>query len=313
MQNFLTNKQLDFQCLKKALCSDDDIDALVRQPLFNTVLYEAYSLLDAVNHPFYDKTTTLTVSTDTEILADAAVNGGVISAMDMTAKTITRNDANSFIAGSTIYVAESLVASPGSITGAFIAMIIMGGTTATFVVISGGATTLSSALGLSVLVQRSQALLAANLDTQGIYFKKILSVYDGYFTTTLNEYPRKFDLMTDNGAFVNRPLDMGAQKRVACLLLGTTLKFSVGLLANPLGTVSMDYRGKPAIYSDATAGNQVDFPPEEMGYLTAKLTLAYALEADKPVPGDAQQTVAEVEEKFKTDAAEMSKSAGEKQ
>ncbi len=37
------------------------------------------------------------------------------------------------------------------------------------------------------------------------------------------------------------------------------------------------------------------------------------LEAGKPVPADAQQTVAEVEEKFKTDAAEMSKSAGEKQ
>ncbi len=75
----------------------------------------------------------------------------------------------------------------------------------------------------------------------------------------------------------------------------------------------MDYRGKPAIYSDATAGNKVDFPPEEMGYLTAKLTVAYATEAGKPIPADAQQTVAEVEEKFKTDAAEMAKSAAEKE
>ena len=311
MQNFLTNKQLDFQCLHKALCGDDDLAPQDRQPLFNTILYEAYAILDAVNHPFYDKTTTLTVAADQELLYDAANSSGVISALDAVANTITRNDGHSFVAGSIISVA--MATNHPLIYDSFIGMITLGGMTASFIVLSGTATTLTSSYALSCAVIRSQSALSANLDTQGIYFKKILSVYDGNFTTTPNEYQRKFDIMTDNGAFVNRPLDMGVQKRVACLLLGTTLKFSVGLLANPLGTVSMDYRGKPAIYSDATAGNKVDFPPEEMGYLTAKLTMAYATEAGKPVPADAQQTVAEVEEKFKTDAAEMAKAAGEKE
>ena len=217
MQNPLTNAQLDFQCLKKAHLTSDSLKIQTRQPLFNTYLYKAYGYLDAVNHPFYNKTTVLTVAADQEQLYDAANNAGNITALDATAKTITRN-IGVFVAGSIISVAEVLVAT-SQMVNSFIGLITIGGATATFKILSGGITTLSASYGLSVLVLKSQSGASADLDAHGIYFKKILAVYDGNFTTTPGRYNRDFDILTDEHAFANLSLDFGKQKRVGVIRL----------------------------------------------------------------------------------------------
>src|SRR5208283_5015842 len=239
MLNFLTWAQLDSQCRKQSgNITDSDIMPATRQGYLNSKMMKIYALLDGVNDPWYNRSTTLTAAADQEQLYDAANNAGNITALDATAKTITRN-IGVFVAGSIISVAEVWVAT-SQITNSFIGLITIGGATATFTILKGGITTLSASYGLSVLVLKSSSQVACDIST--LYVKDFLSIYDNAYASTPGQI-RVFDLLKDANRFYQRSLDVDAIKRIAAYQARDTVYLFIGSAANALGTISAEYRG----------------------------------------------------------------------
>ena len=105
MKNPLTFAQLDSQCRKQCgNLTDTDIMPQTRQGYINSKMMKVYAMLDGVNDPWYNLTTTLTAAADQEQLMDDTINDNIISALSSTDHTITRLN-GVFVAGSIIAVA----------------------------------------------------------------------------------------------------------------------------------------------------------------------------------------------------------------
>ena len=105
MKNFITFRQLDFAILKQTGLTEQDVPRSTRQAYVNNKLMKLYAALNWVNDPFFKRVTTLSVAADQETLKDST-GGGVITAVNTTAKTITRSS-GTFTAGSLIFVATA--------------------------------------------------------------------------------------------------------------------------------------------------------------------------------------------------------------
>ena len=142
------------------------------------------------------------------------------------------------------------------------------------------------------------------IDVSGIYFKDFLKIYDNNFTGTLGVQTRIFDEYKDAKLFGDlsaNPIitNVGWHQR------GDTIELYVPSGAYPLGTVMGEYRGKPAIYSDATMNNIIDIPPEQNQVLVDEVTASYLIDRGKEVPPDLASRQALYQKQY--EAAEANK------
>ena len=243
-------------------------------------------MLDGLQDPWYNKSTALTVaSTDQAYLLDYGF-GGSITNLTVVGSTIT-------IVGPTLVAGTMLslslvVKNSGTIYRQCLARVTTGGTTSTATILSYGASgqfvnfnnTIYS-LSCNVITSYS----STTIDVSGIYFKDFLKIYDNNFTGTTGQQTRVFDEYKDAKTFG----DLSANPIISNIgwhQRGDTIELFVPTLANPLGTVAGEYRGKPAIYSDTTMNNIIDIPPEQNQMLVDEVTASYLIDRGKVVPPD---------------------------
>lgn len=305
MKNYLTFAQLDSLCRKSAgNLSDNDIYPVTRQVYINTKLMKIYGMLDGLSDPWYNKNMQLTVAADQEFLKDTATSSGIITALDASAKTITRSS-GVFVAGSVVYISMSAFAT-GIVTHQAIVTILVGGATATYGIVAGSLTTLVGAThSVSSIVIKSMS--ATTADLSGYYVKDITTIYDNMYTAVPGAGTRVFDKVLDSKVFYNRELDFNALKRVAWYHQGDSILFKVGSSANALGSVYCDYRGKPALYDDATAGNIIDIPPENNQMLIDEVVASFLIEIGKPMPVEIQGKMETYQKMYEASAANQAK------
>lgn len=285
MKNNLTFGQLDYLCMKAAgNLNESDIFKGVRQGYINSRLMKVYALLIGLNDPFYNRTTSLTVAADQERLADFTTNGGIITAINSTTKTIVRSS-GVFVAGSIVAVTIYELAGTGIVVAQWIARITTGGATGTYTVLSGAdATYLLADHGATVTVIKSLSVSTADLS--GTYFRSIVRITDPNYTTTPGAKVRLFDRIEDPQVFYNLDKDPFAKDRIAWYLRGDTVDFFVGSTANAMGTPTAEYQGKPGVFTDSTVDDVIDLPPEYNQVLIDEVTTAYVIDRGKKVPDD---------------------------
>jgi hypothetical protein len=280
MLNFLTYSQLDYMCMKQAgNISDSDLDSWYRQLYVNTKMMKIYQMLDGLQNPWYNRSTVLTVaSTDQIYLTDSSG----ITSESTSGNTIMIVSTTPLVSGQ-IVVMQLVLVSTGAIISQCLARVTTGGLTSTLKIISGSMSTLSVSyhLGLTAIASYS----GATIDVSGIYFKDFVKIYDNNFTGILGQQMRMFDEYKDAKLFG----DLSANpitSNVGWHQRGDAIELYVPATSNPLGTVMGEYRGKPAIYSDATANNIIDFPPEQNQMLIDEVTASYLIDRGKVVPPD---------------------------
>jgi len=304
MKNYLTFRQLDFALLKQIKLTEGDIPRLTRQTYINNKLMKIYSLMNMVNDPFYKRIATLTVAADQERLADNNINGGVIVSINSVTSTIVRN-AGSFVAGSLIDV---IIGDPttGLISYQFKGRITTGGASAIFEVISGTAGS-ATAPGSFIAVNVTKSLSSTSVDLSAMYIHKIMRVWDGAVGSE-----RGFFLYTDGRAFTEVARDPDMDSEVCAYHRGDTLELKPGDTATAIGVTQAEYRGKPALYTDATENNEIDLPPEQNQILMDEVMAEFLKHAGQELPDELQRRLKEYEEMYAAKAKEEQKDESEK-
>jgi hypothetical protein len=287
MKNNITFAQLDYLCMKQAgNLSESEIDLQYRQLYINNNLMKIYQMLDGLQNPWYDKSAVLTVaSTDQVFRKDAVVNSGTITACSVSGTTVTITvTSGNFIAGSILSLVLAL-RTTGALVGQCLARVVTGGTTATATIISGTYTTNYASATHTLMSVEILSYSATTIDVSGIYFKDFLKIYDDNATGTIGAKNRMFKKYEDTQLFGGLALDP-IKKDIAWHQRGDTIELFVPSTANALGTVTGEYRGKPAFYTDATASNMVDIPPEQNRMLIDETVASYLIDIGKELPVD---------------------------
>jgi hypothetical protein len=290
MKNFLTYGQLDYQCMKQAgNISDNDINPETRQAYVNTKLMKIYQMLDGLNDPFYNRLKTLTAVADQESIkcgAFAAPNNTLVS---VTAATFTLvRSAGTFVAGSVVHV-FAWDESDDSILADFwglITSVAGGGLTAVYSLLSGTNGTATYATTVRLLANIFVSMSASSISVADTYFKNFVRISDPEYTTVSGTKIRVFYKKEDPQLFFNHDKDQLATKAVWWYQSGDTIYLSKGASANALGVITGEYRGKPALYTDATIDNTIDLPPENTQMLVDEVTASYLIDQGKIVPTD---------------------------
>jgi len=296
MKNFITFRQLDFAILKQTGLTEQDVPRSTRQAYVNNKLMKLYAALNWVNDPFFKRVTTLSVAADQELLKDST-DGGVVTAVNTTAKTITRSS-GTFTSGSLIFATTA--DSSGNVYRQWIARIVTSGATATYELLSGTAGWIDgiNVIGGSVIVLKTSS--QTSVDLSAIYLDRILRVWDGSVSAE-----RGFYLFLDGRAFNEVHRDPDMDTAVAAYHYGDTLQLKAGPDASALGVVQMEYRGKPNTYTDATEDNLVDMPPEQNQFLFDEVMAEYLKHAKKELPAELARRLGEYEEAYTAKTAEL--------
>jgi hypothetical protein len=282
MKNFLTFGKLDSMCRAQAgNFTQDDIDIAKREMYINTKLMKIFRMLDGLNDPWYNKSAVVSVATTDQVYLKDSAQGGTISVMLVSGSSIIITASAAFIAGSMLHI-NMVDASNGHILYQCVARVTTGGTTATAVIISGSMVTYA-AQHLSVIIIKSYS--TASIDMSGIYFKDIVKITDGEFTTITGEKTRVFRPYKDSQLFGGLSTD-AIVRNIGWYQRGDTVELFVPVGSNPLGIVTMEYRGKPALYTEATVDVDVDIPPEDNQILIDEVVASYLVEKGKNVATD---------------------------
>lgn len=305
MKNYLTFKVLDYQVMKRLKLAVNDIPLTARQSYVNNALMKLYALLEGLNDPFYNFTTTLTVAADLELLKDNSMSGGTIDLLNATSNTIRRTS-GTFVAGSIVAITIGGVTPEPYVTNQALVRIATGGATATFTIISGTvATFVPTTNSVSAVVLKT--LSSTTVDLSAMYVKEVRRVWDGSAGSE-----RIFHLLTDGRRFADLQNDPDFAAEVAAYHRGDTLELKKGSSAAALGTVQMEYRGKPNTYTDATAANEVLLPPEYNEMLMDEVQASYAMHAGLAIDDQLQKRLANYSKMYEADAAEAARTQGAK-
>jgi len=292
MKNFSTWRQTDFAQMGMAGITENDVPRLTRQRICNSIVMKLFAVMDGENDPFYNFTAPLTVAADQEQLKDASTNGGVITAISAITNTVTRN-AGVFVAGSIIEVmiwtkATSLIAFQWT------ARITVGGSTGTWVAISGTPGTFAGAdHGVAVHVKKTLSVTTVDLST--LYLRKIVKVWDNGLTGAKD---RVFYLTPDSRKFTEDYRNPDLEGEIRAYHRGDTLELAVGGSAAALATAQMEYEGKPNVYTDATENVEILIPPEWNYFLQDEMEFQYRKYGKKSVPDGLAERMAAYEKMF---------------
>ena len=286
MKNHLTFQQLDSTCMALAgNLTQNDIKPILRQTYINNALMKMYRILDSINDPWYDKSTTLTVTTtDQEFLGSADVS--VINASTF---AITRGT-GLFATGEILSISLITKAS-GAVAYQWLALVTSGGATATWSTISGTAATYNSSTQ-SCSVIGWKTFSGTTADVSAYYFKDFTCISDLEYTAGVHTVQRVFYRYKDIQKFSGLATDPSSANIIAWYQRGDTIVFFVGSTANALGTVTGIYRGKPTLFSDATLTNAIDIPPEDNQILIDEVTSKFLIDQGKAVPVSLQEQLA---------------------
>lgn len=301
-KNYMTFKELDAKCRHLSKISDKEIAPGVRQKIINDLIYKLYGLLDGVNHPFWNRTITLTVAADAEQLKDTVTNSGTITAIDSTAKTITRSS-GTFAAGAILDIVV-VTKSTSLVAGQWKARVSVAGATGTYVKIgSGTEITFNSATQVCfVNVMKKLSASSASLDND--YVKQVVKVFDDQGT---GNKERVFTQYKDAERFGNAWDDPFMVSEMAWYQRGGDIDIFVGSSATAAGVVQAEVVTKPALYTDATASNDLDFPPEENSMVTDEITAEFLRTANKDVPSELTQRLGLYAKRYEASAGDRQK------
>jgi hypothetical protein len=304
MKQFLTYGILDYQCMKQAGdISDNDINSDTRQAYINTKLMKIYQMLDGLNDPFYNGQMTHAVASNVEAMS-ILLTSGDINAIDSSALTIS-NKNGAFVAGQILFISMWTI-STGVKLSSYVIRITTGGAIATYTVIEGAPPTLTNLIAGGAIVL--SAYSAYTIDLSGTYFQRIINVHDFEYTTVSGAKIRVFDKKEDSQLFLNMDKDQLSTKRVWWYHSGDTIYLAKGSAANALGAlISIEYRGKPAIYTDATIDNTIDLPPEFNQMLVDETVASYLIDRGKVVPDDINGRMANYAKAYEAAAAARAK------
>lgn len=304
MLNFETYKALDSKCVKLAKQTHNTIDAAIRRKIVNSIIYRAYGALETVDSPFWNRTIALTVAADQEHLKDTVTNGGTITAIDSTTKTITRS-AGTFPAGALVDIvvvtkATSLVA------GQWKARITVAGAAATYVKIGSGTEVTFNSATQACFVNVMKTLSASSASIADQYVKNVVSVFDDQGTSGNR---RVFDHVDDPRVFSNLHDEPFRVSSICWRQEGDTIFLFVGEDATAPGVVQAEVVSKPTIFTEATAANAIDLPPELNEQITDEVVAAYLMQAGNAVPDDLQKRLAEYQTRYQSKAASKQEAA----
>jgi hypothetical protein len=308
MKNFLTFGKLDSMCRAQAgNLTNDDIDVAKREMYVNTKLMKIYRMLDGLNDPWYNKSAVVSVATTDQVYLKDSVQGGTITAMTVSGSTITITGPT-LVAGSLLNMTLVAVAN-GQVANHCIARVVTGGATATAIIISGSMITLTASYCLSVIAILSYS--GATIDMSGIYFKDIVKLYDGNYTTTPGEKTRVFKQYKDSQLFGGLSVDP-VVRNIGWYHRGDTVELFVPSGSNALGTVTAEYRGKPTLYTEATVNNDVDIPPEDNQILIDEVVASFLIEKGKDVPADVNARLVQYQKMYESAEANKAKAMAER-
>lgn len=294
IKNFLTFAQLDSQCRKQAGdLSTNDINKAVRQNMVNLKIMKIYGVLDSLNDPFYNRSVALSINNGSDTSQEYFTDEDF--GIDSASKTMSRLD-GSFVNGTYAFV--TITGSDGYIYRTWTALISnASGNSCSYSVVSGSDGDVQPG-GIASITIFNLGLPGKSADVSSLYFKNFNAIYDYGFTSTPGQQIRVFDEITDQRVFFSRSLDYNNTKRPAWYQQGNTILFYVDSEANALGTVYGDYRGKPNLYTDASASDSIDIPPEFNQVLIDEVVSSYCVESGRQIPAETSERLASYEKKL---------------
>ena len=272
--------------------TENDVPRLTRQRICSSIAMKLFACMDGENDPFYNFTAPLTVAADQEFLKDTVTNGGTITAIDSTAKTISRSS-GVFVAGSLLDIILITKAS-ALIAFHWKARITIGGATGTYEVISGTAATFASATQ-SAAVGITRTLSTTTVDLSTLYLRKIIKVWDNGLTGAKD---RVFYLTPDSRKFTEDYRNPDLEGEIRAYHRGDTLELGVGSSAAALAAAQMEYEGKPNVYTDATENDEIFIPPEWNKFLEDEMEFEYRKYGKKSVPDNLAERMAAYEKMY---------------
>jgi hypothetical protein len=278
MKTNLTYRQLDDMAARAAGIRSVEILPEMRQQYVTVALMDLWKKLQA--DPFYQSSVTLSVSSDTELLATGpgvvpgttVIYAGPYLITAFSETSITRSS-GTFQTGAILAVTFMRAAGLTVGVGHLLFRVVKGGATAEIELIAptGFADTYNP-LSDAVIVQvmRSQALQSASLSA--FYFDRVISVKD----SVTRPGQGTFDFVPDADGFNALPLRPSMVSRVAYRQAGDTLYFFLGSSAPALGVVTAEIRTKPNPYSNDTQNDQILLPPEYAVELIGQVSAMYS-------------------------------------
>lgn len=295
MKNTLTFRLLDSALLHKAHLNENDVIPALRVQMINNKLFKIYRLLDGLNDPWYHKQSlSVTVAGDVEFIPTASITSYTAST-----NTIVR-------ATGTWKLGETLACvinnGSGVLVASFIGIVASGAGTATAVLNIIGTDADKGANVMNVVNYKSPA--AAVIDISAIYLKDVLKIYDNGYT---GGKVRIFTPIKDPAIFAVLHRDPYFDGRVAYFHRGDTIELYVGPSATALGTVNVEYRGKPTPCADFDTDVLVDLPPEENQVLMDEVLSEYLQAANKEVPPDVATRTLEFQKRYEAAMTDLQK------
>ena len=300
MKNDLIFGKLDAICMAQAgNLAQNDIDIAMRQAYVNLKLMKLYRMLDGLNDPWYNKTMTLTVAADLTPLKDTTNSSGSITSMVVSSSTVTIVDAShTFVAGTYLVITECVTGKVMSYQN--VAIVTTGGALGCVATIIGTPNIVTFAAathGLTIMIFGSPSSTA--IDVSNTYFKEFTRISDeNYLASALGTQTRVFYPIKDAQLFSGLVTNPMRTKIVAWHQRGDTIQLYVGASANALGTVTGEYRGKPALYDDSTISVAVDIPPEDNQILIDEVTASYLIDRGKTPPANLATSLATIQKMY---------------
>jgi len=289
MKNYLTYKQLDAVALRISGLSQSVIDPPTRQLLINLKLTRLHGYLDGLADPFFHASESFGVQ--------GRISYPAVFSIDATLKQITLS-AGTLAAGAVCHILY--FQDGGTVNYQFSVRITVGGSPATYEVLYGTDATLL--LVYSVWMAAVSPQLTATIPLNDKYVNKIIRVYDNQGTGGTE---RTFVPFTDSNAFGRLESNPLFNKQVAYYHSGDNLHLRVGASATALGTVTIEYRQGPTVYTAATESSTVSLPPQYNEQLVDEVVGSYLLYGGKDLPSNLKERLQGYEKAFKAEASDQ--------
>lgn len=320
MKNYLTFNQLDSMVMHQAGISDSDIVPDVRQAYINDKLMKIYRFVDGLNDPWYNRTATLTVAADVSFYVErnsVSIPTGATAVMD----SISVNQDGeveceaagvTFVAGSLVNIVMTdvdglwskvcLVRITIGSTGGFTGTIVTGS------FFAAGFSTLFSEGDYKICISVVKSLSVTVFDISSMYVKNVVRIFDDQDT---GNKPRIFRKVTDANVFATIHRDPFVQKEISWYHRGDTLEFFKGSgVTTAIGTVTMEYRGKPNLFTDASGNTTIDIPPEDNQMLQDEVLAVFLAHVGKSPSADVTERLENYRKMYEAAAAEVEKVVG---
>lgn len=295
IQNYSTFRELDYQALATLKKSDADIDSETRRYYINDALMKVFKLIDGLADPFYDKSTALNFSeADIGSYSGDDVDDIYVSGDDI---RIT-SDSFSLYAGDLIACVQvkataELSAEPEVLNSCIARVITSGcglGADATAEIITGDWTDYEGTDETVFILHILKALTIEGLTASiaHLYLSEIKAIHDDVTRGNMMVFDRYEDL----SKFREMSRIPQKKNRIGYIHIGNNVMFSVGEDADPIGNVTMYYRGKPAIYNDTTEDSMIDIPPEYNQMLFDEVIAKFAQHSGDAPPPDVASRMA---------------------